>query len=192
MAGREVERLLHPEPGGTRVKRAGLQALARHRDVGGALWRLRSWQRPCGAGKRRAEDGGSKGGRAGRGHGAAGLAATLRLDSTDSGRATGRARRPARTRSQRASEAAPRGKSQGPVPSVCSGGPVHLLSAARAPRPRRPRRPPAAPRLRRPSPGPPARPAPARYPSRAPGPTRSCAAGFAGRPWLCWGLVLGS
>lgn len=170
----------------------GAPGACARRDVGGALWRLRSWRRPCGAGKRRAEGGRSKGGRAGRGNGAAGLAATLRLDSTDSGRATGRARRPARTRSQRASEAAPRGKSQGPVPSVCPGGPVHLLSAARAARPRRPRRPPVGPRLRRPSPGPPARPAPARYPSGAPRPTRSCAAGLVGRPWLCWGLVLGS
>lgn len=132
--------------------------------------------------------------RAGRANGAAGLAATLRPDSTDSGRATGRARRPAQARSQRASEAAPRGKSQGGGPSVCARGSVHLLCAARAARPRRPRRPQRARacavpsrcpwpilrlRLRRPSLGSRCDPQPV---SR----------GLRSAPGWRWGLVLGT
>lgn len=136
----------------------------------------------------------AKGGlRAGRANGAAGLAATPRPDSTDSGRATGRARRPTQARSQRASEAAPRGKCQGGVPSVCAGGSVHLFSAARAARPRRPRRPRRARACA--------------VPARAPRPIlrlrlcRPCVGsrcdpqpvsrGSRSAPGWCWGLVLG-
>lgn len=113
--------------------------------------RLRNRWRLCGAGQGRAEGGGRQGGRAGWANGAAGLAAALRPDSTDSGRATGRDRRPAHPgASERASEAAPRGKSQGRVPSVCAGGPRSQALAAP--------QTPAAPRLRGPPPGPPPSP----------------------------------
>lgn len=80
----------------------------------------RCWS--CRAGEGRVEGGGREGGRAGPAKGAVGLAGTLRPGSTDSGRAVGRPRRPAQARSQQASEAAPRGKSQGLVPSVSPEG----------------------------------------------------------------------
>lgn len=130
---------------------------------------------PSGAGPVGRAEGGPRagtceGGRAGRAKGAAGLAATLRPDSTESGRATGRPRpRPEPGASERASEAAPRGKSQGPVSSERAGGAVHLLSAARAARPRRPRRPRRARACAVPLSGPPARSAPAPSPSELPG-----------------------
>lgn len=132
--------------------------------------------------------------RAGRANGAAGLAATLRPDSTDSGRATGRARRPAQARSQRASEAAPRGKSQGGVPAVCAGGSVHLLSAARAARTRRPRRPQRARACAVPSRAPPAHSAPALALSLFGLLVRSqpVSRGSRSVPGWCWGLVLGA
>lgn len=123
-----------------------------------------------------------------------GLAAALRPDSTDSGRATGRARRSAQARSQRASEVAPRGKSQGGVPCLCAGGSVHFFSAARAARTRRPRRPQRARACAVPSRAPPVHPAPALALSVFGLPVRSqpVSRGSRSVPGWCWGLVLGT
>ncbi|CAI9157393.1 unnamed protein product [Rangifer tarandus platyrhynchus] len=106
----------------------------------------------------------------GRADGAAGLAAALRPDSTDSGRATGRARRPAPARG--ASERARRRRRR--AVRACSGPPQHERRPARLFTSAPPARPgpggpadPGGPRLRRPLPGPPARRAPA---LAAPGP----------------------